>query len=117
MTTGPVSGAIYTIDLVDSTNSVVTKRSSDGTFLWATEITGFIFDYDGLISSNDETYLYAIARNSQVVIFQISTSNGSLLKSWTDVSYNVLTNSFLFISSDDTTLYMSIRATDSKGVI
>jgi hypothetical protein len=117
MTTGPISGAIYTIDIVDTTNSVVTKRSSDGTFLWATGITGFVFYYDRLISSNDETYLYAMARDSQIVIFQISTSDGNLIKSWTDVSYDASRNSILFISADDTTLYMSFRTSYYNGVV
>jgi hypothetical protein len=117
MITGPVSGAIYTIDDDDSTNSIVTKRSSDGTFVWGTEITGFVFTEDALVSSNDETYLYAIAHNSQTTIFQISANDGSLMKSWTDTIYSTEKNSFIFVSSDDTTLYFSLyNAGDVRGV-
>jgi hypothetical protein len=84
MTIGPISGAVYTAD--DDLNTVITKRQSDLTFVWAIELTNSQLKYDSLISSNNENFLY-LNDEQAFKMYQISTTDGNVVKSWSDSSF------------------------------
>jgi hypothetical protein len=107
LTIGSISGAIYTADSNDGQNIIISKRQSNLTFVWAVELINSQIKRYSLITSNDENYLYAID-SENFKIYKISTTDGSVIKSWTDNTFSTDNDSlFLFISNDDSTLYFN----------
>jgi hypothetical protein len=86
MTIGPISGAIYTADDDDDHNTIISKRQSDLTFVWAIELTNSQLKYDSLISSNNENFLY-LNDEEAFKMYKISTTEGNVVKSWSDSSF------------------------------
>jgi hypothetical protein len=86
MTIGPISGAIYTADDDDDYNTIISKRQSDLTFVWAIELTNSQLKYDSLISSNNENFLY-LNDEEAFKMYKISTTEGNVVKSWSDSSF------------------------------